>query len=71
MCLAIPMKVTGIRDRTTATAEFGGVSREVNIELLDGVRKNDYIIIHAGVAIEKLNVRQAERMLKLLGTLKK
>ncbi|MBN1445451.1 MAG: HypC/HybG/HupF family hydrogenase formation chaperone [Candidatus Omnitrophica bacterium] len=70
MCLAVPMKVTAIKGNT-ATAEFGTVMREVNIELLEDVRKGDYIIVHAGVAIEKLDEDEAERMLELLGTLEK
>lgn len=70
MCLAVPMKVSAIKGNT-ATAEFGTVMREVNIELLEDVRKGDYIIVHAGVAIEKLDEDEAERMLELLATLEK
>jgi len=70
MCLAVPMKVMAI-EGNTATAEFGTVIREVNIELLEDVRKGDYIIVHAGIAIEKLDEDEAERMLELIGTLEK
>ncbi len=70
MCLAVPMKVAAI-EGNTATAEFGTVIREVNIELLEDVRKGDYIIVHAGIAIEKLDENEAERMLELIGTLEK
>ncbi len=64
------MRVAAIKGNT-ATAEFGTVIREVNIELLEGVRKGDYIIVHAGVAIEKLDEDEAEKMLELLGTLER
>jgi len=64
------MKVMAI-EGNTATAEFGTVIREVNIELLEDVRKGDYIIVHAGIAIEKLDEDEAERMLELIGTLEK
>ena len=70
MCLAVPMKVTAIQG-DTATAEFGGMKREVEIQLLEGVKEGDFIIVHAGVAIEKLDEGEAERMLELLGSLEK
>ena len=70
MCLAVPMKVTDIKENT-ATAEFGGVKKEVNIELITGVKKGDYLIVHAGCAIEKLDKQYAEETLSLLKELKK
>ncbi len=54
-----------------ALVEFGGVKREVNINFLDGVAPGDYIIVHAGFAIEKLDTGQAEDTLRLINSLKK
>jgi hydrogenase expression/formation protein HypC len=70
MCLAVPMKVLSVKGNT-AVAEFGGLKRDVNIELVPGVKKGDYLIIHAGCAIEKLDREYAEETLSLLGGLKK
>jgi len=65
MCLAIPMKVKEVRGDTIVAAS-GGVSRTANVALLKGVRKGDYVLIHAGFAIEKVDRAKARKTLKLL-----
>ena len=65
MCLAVPMKVIEIRD-DMGDVEVGGVRREVGLMLLDDVRVGDWVIIHAGFAISKLDENQAEETLDLL-----
>ena len=65
MCLAVPMKLVEIGD-DTGIAELGGVTREVNLGLLEGINIGDYIIVHAGFAIQKLDKEQAEETLDLL-----
>jgi len=65
------MKVKKVLEENTAIAEFGSITKNVNIQLLDGVKAGDYLIVHAGIAIEKLDPGEAERMLELLGTLEK
>lgn len=70
MCLAVPMKVLKV-EGASAVAEFGGIRRDVNIEMVSGVKKGDYLIIHAGCAIEKLDKKYAEETLSFLGELKK
>jgi hydrogenase expression/formation protein HypC len=65
MCLAIPMKITELKGKT-AIVGVSGVEKEVNIELLENVKTGDYILIHAGFAIEKLNKKDAEETLKII-----
>jgi len=65
MCLAIPMRVREI-DGDNAVAESGGLRRRANISFLRGVKKGDYILIHAGFAIEKVNKNEAKKTLKLI-----
>lgn len=65
MCLAIPMKVVEICG-DTITAEAGGLRRQANIALLKGVKRGDYVLIHAGFAIEKVKGREARKTLALL-----
>ena len=65
MCIAIPMKVVDIQDNT-AVVEYSGVKREVGLQLLDDVHVDDWVIIHTGFAISKLDEGQAQETLSLL-----
>jgi len=62
MCLAVPMKVTEI-DNRTAICEVDGVRREASLMLLDDVAVGDFVLLHAGFAIEKIDPDEAEKTL--------
>lgn len=64
MCLAIPGKVLSI-DGTEGTVDFGGVKQKVRIDLIQGLRIGDYVIVHTGFAIEKLEEEDALETLRL------
>lgn len=65
MCLAIPAKVVSVKG-DVAQVDFGmGVLREVNVTLID-VKVGDYVLVHAGYAIQVLNVEEAEETMRLL-----
>jgi len=57
MCLAIPGKVIKIEGEH-AVIDYGGISRKANITLVD-VKVGDYVIVHAGFAIQKLDEKEA------------
>ncbi|MFH1675212.1 MAG: HypC/HybG/HupF family hydrogenase formation chaperone [Pseudomonadota bacterium] len=65
MCLAIPAKVTKI-DGEMATIDIGGVARSTSLMLLSDVAVGDYVIVHAGFAIHKVDPGEAQESLKLL-----
>jgi hydrogenase expression/formation protein HypC len=65
MCLAIPMRIVRI-EGVTAVAETEGVSRKVRLDLLPEVSLGDYVLIHAGLAIAKVDAAYAEETLSLL-----
>ena len=65
MCLAIPAKVTRI-EGDMATIEVGGVRRFASLMLVTDVVAGDYVIVHAGFAIHKVNAEDAEESLRLL-----
>jgi len=65
MCLAIPAKVTAL-DGAIATVEVAGVTRQASVHLLDEVRPGDYLLIHAGFALSKLDEQEAAETLRLL-----
>ncbi|PLX82240.1 MAG: HypC/HybG/HupF family hydrogenase formation chaperone [Desulfuromonas sp.] len=64
MCLAVPMQVKQI-DGDTALCEIDGVTREASLMMVEGIAVGDYVLIHAGFAIEKLDVEDAEETLAL------
>jgi hydrogenase expression/formation protein HypC len=73
MCLAIPGKIIEIVDSENqiAKVEVGGVRRNVNVSMVDGLSIGDFVLIHVGFAMSRIDEREAEetlRMLRELGT---
>ena len=65
MCLAVPMEITAIHDKI-ADVEIGGVTRQVRLELIDATPAvGDYVIVHAGFAIRRLDREDAIETIKL------
>ena len=65
MCLAIPSKITHI-ENSMATIDVDGVQREASLLLLEDVEIGDYVIVHAGFAIHKIDEAAAMETLKFL-----
>ena len=65
MCLAIPSKIVKIEDNV-ATIDVDGVRREASLLLLENPEVGEYVIVHAGFAINKINEEDALESLKLL-----
>ncbi|MBW1694537.1 MAG: HypC/HybG/HupF family hydrogenase formation chaperone [Deltaproteobacteria bacterium] len=65
MCLAIPSKIVKI-ENNIATIDVDGVKREASLLLLDEPKVGDYVIVHAGFAIHKIDEADALESLKLL-----
>lgn len=71
MCLAIPSRIIKI-DNTVATVDVYGARRDVSLLLMpEEVRTGDYVLVHAGFAIQKVNEKAANDSLKLIGELLK
>lgn len=64
MCLAIPLEITEIKGNL-AKVSVGDTEREVYLDLIDDVRIGDFILVHAGFAIEKLDREEAKKTLAL------
>jgi hydrogenase expression/formation protein HypC len=64
MCLAVPARLIELRD-TIGVADFGGVRREISVLFVPEVKVGDYVLIHAGSAIERLDESEAEETLRL------
>lgn len=70
MCLAIPGKVIRWQEKTPpfaqATVEFGGVRRQVSMDFVPDAAVGDYVLIHAGIALSRVDQQEAARTLELL-----
>ncbi len=65
MCVAIPMKLIEIHgDR--GIVEAGGMQSEIGLHLLEDLRVGDYVLVHAGFAIQKVDEKEAQTTLALL-----
>jgi len=67
MCLGIPGKIIELQDKY-ATVDFGGTYRKINISLIDA-KVNDWVIVHAGYAIQILDELEAEKTLELFNSI--
>ena len=65
MCLAIPAQVEELLDDDMATVNLGGVRKAVSLVLVDGVAVGDYVIVHVGYALNRIDPAEAERTLAL------
>ena len=64
MCLAIPAKIIEIKDDNVAKVMLGGVCRDVGVGLIEDPKVGDYVIVHAGFALNRLDADEAEATLR-------
>ena len=69
MCLAVPMQLIKVLGSEAGMAELDGVRYEVNLSLVEEPQVGEYVIVHTGFAIEKLDQAEAEARLELFGQL--
>ena len=69
MCLAIPAQVVELREGDNAMVDLAGVRKEISLALVEGVAVGDYVIVHVGYALNKLDPDEAEKTLKLFAEL--
>jgi hydrogenase expression/formation protein HypC len=69
MCLAVPAQVIELRSAEAALVDLGGVRKEISLALVDDVAVGDYVIVHVGFALQKLDREEAERTLELFAAL--
>jgi len=66
MCLAVPAEIVEIRENDLALIDVGGVRREISLMLVEGVEVGDFVLVHAGFAIEKIDQSEALKTLDIL-----
>jgi len=65
MCLAIPARIVELLDGDACRVDLGGVRKEISLALVDDAGVGDYVIVHVGYALSKLDQDEAERTLAL------
>ena len=65
MCLAVPVRVVALLGEQWVEIEVGGIYNRISVALIDDVAVGDYVIVHAGFAIARLDVEEADRTLAL------
>jgi hydrogenase expression/formation protein HypC len=66
MCLAIPARVVEIQENDVAIVDLGGVRKDISLALVEGVVVGDYVIVHVGYALTRLDAEEAEKTLALM-----
>lgn len=65
MCLALPARVVELLPASEGVIDLGGVRKRISLELVTDVQPGDYVIVHVGYALQKLDTDEAERTLAL------
>ena len=66
MCLAIPARVVEIQENDVAIVDLGGVRKDISLALVEDVAVGDYVIVHVGYALTRLDAEEAEKTLALM-----
>jgi len=69
MCLAIPGRIDSIEETPagrTAKVQFGGITREVHLDFVPEAAVGDFVLVHVGFAISRMDAEEAERTYQLL-----
>lgn len=71
MCLAIPGKIISITEHKegymrTGKVDFAGIFKEINLEMVPYAKKNDYVLVHVGVALSIVDEEEAKRSMQYL-----
>lgn len=69
MCLALPARIVEMRENELGVVDLGGVRKEISLALVEDVRVGDFVIVHVGYALSKLDTAEAEATLRLFAEL--
>lgn len=69
MCLALPCRIVELRDDEKAVIDVSGMRKEISLALVEDVGVGDYVIVHVGYALTRLDPEEAEKTLALFAEL--
>ena len=59
MCLAMPAKIIKLLEQNCALCDFNGVEKEVNVSLIENPKENEWVIVHVGFALNRIDEKKA------------
>ena len=71
MCLAVPAKILAINDSDTVLCDFNGVQKDVNVSLINDPKPDDWVIVHVGFALNRIDADEAQKTLQALEAIEK
>jgi len=66
MCLAIPMRISQILSENEALAEYKGIKKNINISLVYPIQQDDFVLVHTGFAIQKIDEEEFYKTMQIL-----
>jgi hydrogenase expression/formation protein HypC len=66
MCLAVIAQLKEIKEDNMAIADFGGLTQEIRVDLIEEPKPEDWVLVHTGFAIQRIDEKEAKETLKLL-----
>lgn len=66
MCHALPVKIVALTGPDTAKVSLGGIIKEISVALIDDPRPGEYVVLHVGYALTRIDEAEAKRTLALL-----
>lgn len=68
MCLAVPAKIIELKDSDNALCDFNGITKEVNVALIEDPKVGDWVIVHVGFALNRIDESEAIRTQQILNS---
>lgn len=69
MCLAVPAQIEEVLDDGMARCDLNGVQKDINVSLIADPKAGDWVIVHVGFALNRIDEAQAQETLKLLASM--
>ncbi len=69
MCLAVPGKIVTVNSAEEALADLGGIQKTINVSLIENPQPGDWVVVHVGFALQKIDEEQAQKTLRELAAL--
>lgn len=65
MCLAVPAQVLALHEDNMATVGLAGITRKISVDLVEGLKEGDWVVVHVGFALHKIDEAEARATLAL------